>query len=338
MSDFSEKNNENVMKTNKIRTRNEIQEITKDKENNIIFTPGKYNAIDIDIGEYASAHAWISLKNTNTQCLVKNLAYSSGNESYNQFIKINGKEGKEISKYNNIIVPYIGTEIFNVETVKYFLVKFSKGKQKIPVNPNLEYLITLDEKSNGEEIWEGWNILFLNKAKDSLIFSERLEEIMKFLKLRNIPSHKIQEIVDEFIRQEIFKKTVEYTDNHNGNWGLGIDGKIVRVFPAYDFDFCSRIKNQRVYDTLSDNGNSDLKSLIMQYKDLPWMKKYISEVIQVFDIEKVLEIASEKTEINIPIEVKNYFKEFYSKKKDELEQIFKEVLQQKLKGDEEICI
>lgn len=342
MGNFSEitDNNENDTKinVNKIRTRNETKGLERDVENNVIFTQGKYNAVDIDIGEYASAHVWIELKNANVQCLIKNLAYNSGNEVYNQFIKINGKEGKQISKYNNIIIPYIGSEIFNVETVRYLFAKFSKGRQKIPVNPNIEYLITLDEKLNGEEVWEGWNILSLNNGKDTLVFSERLEEIVKFLKLRHIPTHKIQEVVDEFIRQEILKKTVEYADNHNGNWALGINEKRIRVFPVYDFDFCSKIRSKNIYETLADNGKSDLKSLIIQYKDLPWMKKYISEVVQGFDIEKVLYIASEKTEINIPENVKVYFKEFYSKKKEELEQIFKEVLQQKSKGEEEICI
>lgn len=129
MERFSEITNN--MNINKIRTRNETQELERDEKGNVILTPGKYNAIDIDIGEYASAHAWISLKKINVQCLVKN---------------------------------------------------------------------------------------------------------------------------------------------------------------------------------------------------------------QVFDIEKVLDIASEKTETNIPDEAKVYFKEFYSKKKNELEQIFKEVLQQKSKGDEEICV
>jgi len=324
--------------TNKIRKRNDTKQLERDQKSNIIFTQSKYNAVDIDIGEYASAHAWIELRNANAQCLVKNFAYNSGGEAYSKFIKNNGKAAIEISKYNNIILPYIGEEIFHVETVKYLFAKFSRGKQKIPVNPNMEYLITLDEKINGEEIWEGLNVLFSNKGKDTLIFSERLKEIENFLKLRYVPSHKIQEVLDEFIRQEIFKKTIEYVDNHNGNWALGIDGKKVRVFPVYDFDFCSRIRNIKIYETLSDNQKTDLKSFIMQYKELPWIKRYISEVIQSFDIQKLIGIASEKTEINIPNEVRVYFEDFYSKKKDILEQIFKEILQQKSKGDDGICI
>ena len=98
--------------------------------------------------------------------------------TYQNFIKMNGKQGIEISKYNNIIVPYIGTEIFNIETVEYLFAKFSRGKQKIPVNANMEYLLTIDETTNGEEVWEGLNIL---SSEDIVSFSERLAQISKFL-------------------------------------------------------------------------------------------------------------------------------------------------------------
>lgn len=255
--------------------------------------------------------------------------------TYQNFIKMNGKQGIEISKYNNIIVPYIGTEIFNIETVEYLFAKFSRGKQKIPVNPNMEYLLTIDEKANGEEVWEGLNIL---SSEDIVSFSERLAQISKFLELRHISMHKIQEVMDELIRQEIFKKTVEYKDNHNGNWAIGIRDRNPRVFPAYDFDFCSGIQNVKTCETLLDNGKADLKSLIMQYRNLPWIKTYIEEVIHHFDMERVFKISYEKTQISLPEYSKQYFENFYSEKKKELEQIYQAVLQDRPKGDDEICV
>lgn len=329
------KDDKNIINSQK---RDETKKLKRDKNSNIVLTQGQYDLVTDEVGQYASAHSWIELKKANVQCLVKNLVYNSIMGAYDDFIKTNGKEGLKICKYNNIIIPYIGTEVFGVDTVKYLFAKFAIGKQKILTNPNLEYLVTLDEKANGEEIWEGINIIMKNKGKDTLIFSERLNEIKKFLELRHIPTHRIQEILDEFIRQEIFKKSVEYVDNHNVNWSLGINGKIVRIFPAYDFDFCTGIKNKNIYETKSDNGLTDLKSFIDQYKEKTWMKKYIREVIRNFDMNRVYETSEEKTVVNIPDDIKEHFNMFYSKEKEELETIYQEIFEERKQGDDEICI
>lgn len=319
---------------NEIRKRDDAKYLKRDKSNNIVLTQGQYDLVTNEVGQYASAYAWITLKNTQSQCLVKNFVYNSTMGAYDEFIKRNGKDGIEICKYNNLIVPYIGSEIFGIDTVKYFFAKFAKGKQKIPTNPQIEYLITLDEKANGEEVWEGFNIL----TKDTVIFSKRLNEIKKFLELRQIPSHRVQEILDEFVRQEIFKKSVNYTDNHNANWSLGIDGKKVRLFPAYDFDFCSGIRNTKRIETLCDNGLMNLNSLIKQYMDLPWMKEYLAEVIRNYDMNVVFEKVREKTLLDIPSNIKEYFENTYSKKKKEIETIYSEIFEEKKQGDDEICI
>ena len=297
---------------NEIRKRDDAKYLKRDKANNIVLTQGQYDLVTNDVGQYASAYAWITLKNTQSQCLVKNFVYNSTMGAYDEFIKRNGKDGIEICKYNNLIVPYIGSEIFGIDTVKYFFAKFA----------------------NGEEVWEGFNIL----TKDTVIFSKRLNEIKKFLELRQIPSHRVQEILDEFVRQEIFKKSVNYTDNHNANWSLGIDGKKVRLFPAYDFDFCSGIRNTKRIETLCDNGLMNLNSLIKQYMDLPWMKEYLAEVIRNYDMNVVFEKVREKTLLDIPSNIKEYFKNTYSKKKKEIETIYSEIFEEKKQGDDEICI
>lgn len=144
--------------------------------------------------------------------------------------------------------------------------------------------------------------------------------------------------MDEFVRQEIFKKSVNYTDNHNANWSLGIDGKKVRLFPAYDFDFCSGIRNTKRIETLCDNGLMNLNSLIKQYMDLPWMKEYLAEVIRNYDMNIVFEKVREKTLLDIPSNIKEYFENTYSKKKKEIETIYSEIFEEKKQGDDEICI
>lgn len=310
-----------------------MEDFKRDKNNFVILTKGKYNNVIIDVGEYSFVHSWIELKDSNLGCLVKNFTYNIVSD---RFLEHNGKQGMSISKYNNILVPYIGTEIFSIETVKYFFAKFAKGGQKIMVNPYLEYLITLDEKKNGEEVCEGIDVLLEQQQGDTLVFSERLNAVKKFLELRHIATHTIQSVEDEFIRQEIFKKTVGYKDNHNINWSIGVNGKNIRMFPAYDFDFCSGVVPNREIETLADNGNTDLKSFIEQYKSLPWMKKYIEEVIQNFNIQHVISESYNEIGIPIPTQSKEYFEEYYSEKKKEIQSIYKEILQDR--GDDEICI
>lgn len=327
-----------MLENEMIKRRDDTKVLKRDRENNVILTQGQYDLVTDEVAQYSSAHAWIELKNTNTMCLIKNFAYNSTMGGYNEFIKRNGKDGIKICKYNNLIVPYIGSEIFNVDTVKYFFVKFNNSRQKIAVNPRIEYLVTLDEKNNGEEIWEGINVLMSNKSRDTILFSRRLSEIKKFLEFRQVPSYRIQEVLNDFIRQEIFKKSVQYTDNHNINWSLGLEDKKVRLFPAYDFDFCSGINNVKKIETMCDNGLMDLNSFIKQYQSLPWIKEYIEIVIKNYDMNRVFEKVEEKTLLEIPDDIKEYFENIYGKNKEKIELIYSEIFKEKKQGDDEICI
>lgn len=191
------------------------------------------------------------------------------------------------------------------------------------------------KKINGEELWEGANILNANKEGDTEDFSKRMEQIKVFLKLRHFSQAQIQSVTDEFIKQEIFKKTVEYRDNHNFNWGLGIDGKNVRLFPAYDFDLCSGIRKEKPIYTYCDNGKTDIKSFIEQYKDLPWIKEYLKGVIEKFSIEDVLQKITQETKIEISERTKKYFIDMYSEKKKKMEELYREIFIKRDKGDDE---
>ena len=68
------------------------------------------------------------------------------------------------------------------------------------------------------------------------------------------------------------------------------------------------------------------------------MKKYIKEVIQDFDMDRVFETSEERTVINISDDIRTYFSDFYSKKKEELEAAYKEIFEERKQGDDEICI
>ena len=82
----------------------------------------------------------------------------------------------------------------------------------------------------------------------------------------------------------------------------------------------------------------DLKSFIKQYKNLPWIKEYIEEVIKNYDMNVVFEKVKEKNLLDIPNDMKEYFGNTYIQKKAELEEIYDEIFIERKRGDDEICI
>lgn len=307
----------------------ETIKLKRDSKGRIILTKGMYNVDDgADVSQYVTANSWINIKG-GYGCLIKNLFCD---------IHPNGMtdKQKEISMYNNIIVPYIGTEGFAVDTVKYYFAKFAKGEQKLPVNPNLVYLMSFDEKKENEETIEGKDMILDENLQDTEFFSQRLVATKQYLKWRRIPEHTIINIEDELIRQEIFKKFVKYTDNHNRNWAIAVDGKNARVFPVYDFDMCCGINyiSQDPFsskcvecpiESCADNGETDLKSFIEQYKELPWMKTYIGEVLDNFNIEEIFNAIDEMNGTSIPQEIRQYYTEYFKQRLQELQHIYQEV-------------
>ena len=82
----------------------------------------------------------------------------------------------------------------------------------------------------------------------------------------------------------------------------------------------------------------ELNSLIKQYRNLPWMKEYLAEVIRNYDMNVVFEKVREKTLLDIPSNIKEYFENTYIKKKEEIEKIYSEIFEERKQGDDEICI
>lgn len=68
------------------------------------------------------------------------------------------------------------------------------------------------------------------------------------------------------------------------------------------------------------------------------MKEYLAEVIRNYDMNVVFEKVREKTLLDIPSNIKEYFENTYSKKKKEIETIYSEIFEEKKQGDDEICI
>lgn len=121
----------------------EFERFGKDEKGNIIVPKVQYKIITDELGPCKQASMWINIKDK--EYLIKNFTYDGGFTRRCDFIKYNGRANMHICKYNNLIVSYIGNIIFDIDTVKYFFVKFYDKAEGIKTN--LEYLATLDEKN-----------------------------------------------------------------------------------------------------------------------------------------------------------------------------------------------
>lgn len=300
-------------------------ESIKSEDEYVVISPEQLVGISSeDVSQYSTANSWIIMNGT-YNCLIKNLFSDIHPENINP-------ELIQISKYNNVLLPFLAAEKFGIESVCYYLVKLPKidGTE---INPGDTYLMTFDEKRRGEEVIEGVDILTDEKQLTEF-FSERLSSVRNFLKLRKVPEHTIKKVEDELIRQEIFKKFVEYTDNHNRNWSIAVDGKNVRPFPTYDYDLCCGVnyldsilgkKIETKIESCDDNGETDLESFIMQYRNLPWMQTYLREILANLDIEEIFEESYRITGISIPEEAKTYYREYFKTRYQELNDAYQKI-------------
>lgn len=308
-----------------------LTKLRRDNKGYVLLSNNNYVPSKLDVEDYEAVNSWIMLPEK-TMAIIKNLPVSNHSAD---FIHNMSEEHKNLLKYNNIVLPFVGKEVFGIDTAEYFLVKFTPEPQSISVIPGQEYILTLDKRRTGEINWEGWDILVKTQIQDTNSISERIRAITGFLKANKVHEHTIYEVKDEFIRQEIFKKFIGYVDNHNGNWSIGMLGKSARAFPVYDFDICCGIQKPYANITVSDNGRTDLKSLIEQYRGLLWIKTYLKEIISTFDMNTIFEKSYERTKVQIPLKQKLYYRDYFQARIAELKAIYNEVFLGIIQGDEE---
>lgn len=291
----------------------------------VTFQEDEYAVTNRALKGYTTALCEIMLKGGNT-CIVKN--------KIGDVLGSINEQGKTISVYNNIILPYLGESFFGIDTVKYYIARFTDPNNKLMLDSENQYLITLDAKQDEEEIIEGWQMIKqigMNELEES--FTYRMFATEEYLRIQNVFEHQIQQTTDELIRQEIFKKFIRYVDNQNTNWSIAIHGRNARAFPAYDFDLCCNADLAYEIESKTDNGKTDLTSFIMQFQDLPWMKKYLENIIEHFEMEQLFQISSKSTNIHIPNGVKSYYTEFFKQRMAELKQAYKKF--NKVREDDE---
>lgn len=309
---------------------NEIEdyEIGKDnyfewnEDGYILLQRNKFTKSARDMSYYTNCETWVLLNDKVTMALIK---YPFGDKYRNLSIDEYYK-----SIYNNILLPQISKQFQN-ESAKYFLAKKdNKGKKQ---RVEQTYILTKDFKRKNEELIHGEEILEENNADiRELNIDVLIKNIEIYLKRENFNNVDIERIRREFIKQSLDNRFKKQVDENNHNWGIIVNNrfKTARIAPMYDLDCCCEMGKLSKHRRMTNDGSLDsLESIVNQYKNEEWFKKYLEEVMTSFNIEKAFKDAKEETKFDIPEKYKNQYRDFFARRKKELENAYKKIYQAK---------
>lgn len=301
-----------------------------DKEGNIILDFKRYYKSERNIDSYATCLSWIML-DTSKMALIKNFF----GDIYRNRLSI---DEYNLSKYNNILIPEIARQFQN-DSAQYYFAKKQDSKNT--------YLLTMNflREELQEELIEGNDILLddisdneeklQRQAITELKISTILEKISNYLIKNNCNREDKENTEKGFIKQTIFNKFIEQSDENNGNWGIIKDKyNRFRIAPIYDVDCSCNVNKLAKKERKSDNEKTDIESVIMQYKDLPWLKNYIEEIINNFNIQKAFEQSEENTNIIIEQKEKQTYTEFFAQRIEMLEKAYSKCYREKIEEKE----
>lgn len=312
---FNEREYNNYLNKNKVN-REEVEKNNsfkknfheKDKNGRIILDMKKYAKSAIDISNYSTPIGWYMLDNMD-MVLVKNIfgdVYRNLNEEKYNF-----------SKYNAIIIQHLSKQ-FGIKSAQYYLAT-EKG------NTRLTYIITPSFLNKDEKLIEG-NLILKNPME--LNIDKIIKQIEAYGKDKNYNIEDIISIKHNFLKQTIFNKFVMQSDENNGNWAVVENGINAKFSPIYDYDCSCGVETKTKHLRCSNNGNTEIKDVLEQYKEEKWLQKYVKDAISKVNFERVIEDI-EDNGINIEEKTLNNYRKFFKERKLELEQSYNEVYEQK---------
>lgn len=87
-------------------------------------------------------------------------------------------------------------------------------------------------------------------------------------------------------------------------------------------------RNQNKHLRSTNNGSTELKDVLEQYKDEKWLQKYVKRAISKVDFDKIIDNI-EDDRIKIEEKVLNRYRKFFNERKVELEKLYNDVYEQK---------
>lgn len=281
----------------------------------------QFSALDVE--RYTNCIKWILLKDQKTMALLK--------RPFGDVYRNLDKRQYNISLYNNILLPQIAKQFQNKSAMYYFV----KGNK---VSNNMKHILTLDFKRKNEELIYGEDILEKTGGDINELNVEKLvDSIEAYLTKKGFKHQDIEIIKKDFVKQSIFNRFVKQSDENNHNWGLLINGKeeTARIAPIYDLDCCCGIGTLKKHRRATNDGNTtNMEGFFKDCGTHKWFNIYIGEVLKDFDINKAIENSKKETGIEIPEDIKDYYKTFFGERFYELKGAYQNSLDGKINENE----
>lgn len=281
----------------------------------IIIKNQDYNISAINVKDYTNCINWILLKDNRTMALLK--------RPFGDIYRNLNKEQYNIALYNNILLPQIAKQLQNKSAIYYIV----EGNE---LSNNMKHLLTIDFKNKKEELIHGEEILEQAGGDiNELNITNIMTYIEKYLLNIEAKSQDIETIKKEFIKQSLYNRFVKQSDENNHNWGILInnDNNRARISPIYDLDCCCDIATLKKHvRTTKDGSKYSISSLIQEFGEYEWFNTYIQEILENFDLNKAIKDAKSSTNIEIPENLQNYYKNFFGERFYELKSAYQEYL------------
>lgn len=153
-----------------------------------------------------------------------------------------------------------------------------------------EYFV---KEENGEEFISGDSIvqkpkgLFKSKKLSSMEYTT--QQIEKWCNLRKFPKDQIEELKRDFIKQSLFNKLVNRTDETNRNFGLITSKGNVKLAPGFDYDHSFSTMKIPVVRRTVNGKDSSIEGFVQYYSKHEWFRNWLPEVISNINVEQAIE-------------------------------------------------
>lgn len=319
------------LEKNKIDTKLEGKENYFDitEEGEVLLENIKCKNSGIDVEKYTNCIGWVILNDKKTMALIK-LPFGDvyRNLSLQQY---------ETSIYNNILLPQIAKQLQN-ESAIYYIAKH-QNKKGCPTDKR-RYLLTLDFKNKNEKLIYGQEILEkMQYDINELRIEQLLFAVEDYLIEIGANHQDIENVKKDFIKQSFYNRLVKQSDENNHNWGILIDENTrkSRMTPLYDLDCSCDIGTLKKHIREDkEGGKVSFESFIKQFKNEKWFNIYLKEVESRFNIDKAIEDAKKETNITIPPQIQNIYKDFFGQRFYEFKNAYTKEIKQKGKSQQEV--
>lgn len=186
-------------------------------------------------------------------------------------------------QYNGIIATGIANQI-GVSSSENELAIIENGQPRLL---SKFFLLPNEELNSFYEDEEDENEKINTKISDTL------NSLESSLRLRKFPETDIKRAKIEFLKQEFLAKLIGLCDQNNQNTGIitstdSESNRSVRLAPMFDYDFSFfTAKDFLLTRRACDNGQTDIGSLIRQYKDYPGFMEFVKKSISTLDMNQV---------------------------------------------------